>query len=530
MQGGFKMKFLLNKRRFFAAMLAAVFLFSSSGIYAAWPAIPSLARLSIWFGKHVAANQTAYEIGEAVLAAVGIGASIDYFLLSDKQFDDPSASSFGKSAVVVHLNPSAKRANPDPVNWNDAGPGQVDPSPKPAVVSLDGGYAGNVSGGKTGVGKYVYENGSFVLKPAIDESSITSRLIKGSGGAKYCSEWDPVVTGGGYVTCLHEEDYYYVDAKLGGISINTTSPVNIGGVDISYDKFNSARNSKSEVVFIDSKKALRYTWKITPFYFKGSSFSVSSRAIVSGSQTLNNGNSVKTYHAADLSSTVSDARAYAAESSLSNEVRLGPFANTESSVTDVVRFEHIPSSTNPYYSVAHVVTVQSLCGAGQSYNAVTESCVMDGEVEKPATLACEVVWLNGKWDVDKRNPNCEKFGSKFSVFDAAARLKGDDGEVEVYRNPDGTYVITVNDSNGTWHTLTTDNSSGSGHVINSIVESDTGAFRVPVVYPGNNGGSGNNGDGGGACGGEGQKPCSIDDSGFDGAADEVIKKYLNWIH
>jgi hypothetical protein len=159
-----------------------------------------------------------------------------------------------------------------------------------------------------------------------------------------------------------------------------------------------------------------------------------------------------------------------------------------------------------------------LCLDNYSFKADTGVCVPDDGLMKPASTPCEIVYKDGSFQSDSRNPNCETFKNQYDVSGAVVRLKGGDGDVEFVRNTDGTYTIRRLGDDGKWYTVQTGGFANSGAneggaAISSNTKSDTGGFVGAI----------GNSSGGGGCGGE-SNPCKIDDSAFSGKDADIASK------
>ncbi|MDR1351204.1 MAG: hypothetical protein LBJ59_10625 [Zoogloeaceae bacterium] len=197
-------------------------------------------------------------------------------------------------------------------------------------------------------------------------------------------------------------------------------------------------------------------------------------------------------------------------------IELESFINYSSKVRALVKLDGVGSTT-----YAHFIEVSRICGENQSYDVKSKVCILNENVQKPSTLACEIIYVNGAWQADARNPNCVYVDDRYSIYGNVVHLKGGDGEVEIVMNDDGTYTIRNFDGSN-WRTINTDPYSssvdGGGAAIKDITDSSSGSF----IFGGN---STTNNYGSGSCGGVDQPACAIDDSGFDGKSSDLEGKF-----
>lgn len=252
-------------------------------------------------------------------------------------------------------------------------------------------------------------------------------------------------------------------------------------------KYTSATLAKKEYSIISSDNSHRFDWIATDFY--------------SGSlpecQNVNY----------TCTGSIDPSRAFTVSESHANNV-VQPLA-------EGYKVDKLEYGANNTVAV-HYKRMVKLCPDGYSYNSTTGSC-MTGEQTKPATTPCEVIFKNGNFQTDANNPNCKAVADRLTVNGNMAMMKSADGETEIVRNADGTYTITSKNGEN-WQTINTGtySSSGNGATVGDVSESKTGKF----IY----GGSFGTGSSSGSCGGSGQPPCSIDDSGFEGKDKEATEK------
>jgi hypothetical protein len=524
---------LTNKRRFFVALFASVFLFAPLSVYAVWPAVGAF---FVWAGHAVrflkASNTVRTTVAVAQKIPSGVknvtGLSLNshlsvaghLYLLSQGishvyvvNSDQENPANHSQAVIEVNLNDfSPQRQNPDPETWNDALQGDVEPTPKtlqpklPVSIS-DSGASGGGSEGTSSVpgvinkggGSIDFVDGSYIFKvnPTLVETTAPAYI------EYYCAEF--VVDS---PKCLRA-------ATLAGVYIKRvfpdpySNPVNIAGIDISLEKFNSSKIN-NKVVVVDSEKSLRYTWTVSPLSFSFITGEFYSSPILCGKHSYRSNGSVYDKKVYCDNPNSGEARSEAAstfEQAVAQVNKRTYFSKTDSSYTDVVRFES---------GYAHVVKVEHICGSGQSFNENTSSCTMNNVV-KPATLPCEVIYKDNSWQKDDRNPNCDLVSDSLGISGNVVHLKSSDSEVEIMRNADGTYEIKTKDSDGNWKTVNTSpySKDSNGAPVKDITDSDNGKFHT-VAGVGNG-----NGNGSGSCGGKDQSPCSIDDSGFDGKGDDI---------
>jgi len=133
------------------------------------------------------------------------------------------------------------------------------------------------------------------------------------------------------------------------------------------------------------------------------------------------------------------------------------------------------------------------------------------QVQKPAdTVPCEVLKnSDGTWNVDGANPTCTEVNAALKVNGNTVQMDRSPTSYDTVKaNPDGTYTISASDGN-VQRTIQTGpySSSSNGYPVTGI----TDGAAVPSGSPGSGSGTG-----GGSCGGAGQVPCAMDDSGFTG--------------
>lgn len=188
-----------------------------------------------------------------------------------------------------------------------------------------------------------------------------------------------------------------------------------------------------------------------------------------------------------------------------------------------------------YYYVYDSVTPIT-CGAG--YTRSGNDCIIiqaqAEQIMKPAKkVPCEVLRnADGSWVTDNKNPECVNLAQKMYVSDkklTITRVSGSDYD-EIESNPDGSMTIRQRGGGANRDIKTGPyNSAADGWPIESITDnpgspSQTTTTSGPGTTTGGTGGTGTGTSGGGSCGGSGQVPCSIDDSGFNGKADSLNGK------
>lgn len=158
-------------------------------------------------------------------------------------------------------------------------------------------------------------------------------------------------------------------------------------------------------------------------------------------------------------------------------------------------------------------SVQVTCPSG--YTLSGSSCLLTNAdaTKKPAgKVPCEVVSnSDGTWDVDAKNPECDKLASALTKS----------GKTLSYNKGDGTYDQITNNDDGS-QTIQTGNRKiktgppgGDGNRPISSID-DTGPSGGSGSGSGT--GTGSTGTGSAVCGGPGLPSCavSVDDSGFNG--------------
>jgi len=176
-------------------------------------------------------------------------------------------------------------------------------------------------------------------------------------------------------------------------------------------------------------------------------------------------------------------------------------------------------------------TVSSLaCPVGYTMNSGTCTLTDAGSVTKPITTTCEVLYDSGTqtFNFDVQNSNCaglssqilQNLGRKISTVDSGS---GEKISAETLAN--GGFAITQYKPDGTWVQATTGPYSevNGGYPIASTTSGDSS--QTPGTGSGTGtGGTGTSGTGsgsGGSCGGVGQVPCAIDDSGLAGKTVDI---------
>lgn len=161
------------------------------------------------------------------------------------------------------------------------------------------------------------------------------------------------------------------------------------------------------------------------------------------------------------------------------------------------------------------------CVAGYSKdaNGICTKTVPDSQILKPADTPCELVLRSsGVVDFDPQNPNCT------AAMQAGVLVKPGDRKIKTITTDGTTTEVTYN-TDGTTDVNTTKKDGSKQNV--KLDKPDPGTGRAPVKSVGSTGPSsggggdtgggssgGSSGTGTGSCGGTGQVPCSIDDSGF----------------
>lgn len=159
-------------------------------------------------------------------------------------------------------------------------------------------------------------------------------------------------------------------------------------------------------------------------------------------------------------------------------------------------------------------TVAPGCPAGYAVNTLTGQCTLTNAalVQKPADTPCEVNRKSdGTWDVDAKNPNCAGLASQIQTSGSMIKF-----------TPVASQSVTIDDnldgSGGITATVVDSASNSTTTIKTGPWDSNNNAYPVSGVTNGTTTpggvtpGTGN----GGSCGGAGQVPCSIDDSGFSG--------------
>ncbi len=148
------------------------------------------------------------------------------------------------------------------------------------------------------------------------------------------------------------------------------------------------------------------------------------------------------------------------------------------------------------------------CPTGYTFNSTAGTCnlVDAAQVQKP-DMPCEVNYINGTWQTDSKNPSCINANSAGFSGGSTAKLNYSDASTTtVERNPAG--GVTITDTNPTAGITKVEtgpwNATGNGYPVTAVIQTPPGATGTGT------------GTGTGSCGGAGQTPCAIDDTGFTG--------------
>lgn len=110
-------------------------------VFAWWFIVPLATRLlpyaaglavrgTTWLAGTVAADATAWKIGETVAVAAGTAIYVSYLMSGEST----SPQTTGRIRAQIALAPNTKRDNPDITKFDDAPAGAVDPTPKPNLA------------------------------------------------------------------------------------------------------------------------------------------------------------------------------------------------------------------------------------------------------------------------------------------------------------------------------------------------------------------------------------------------------------
>lgn len=486
----------------------------------------------------------------------------------------------GKATISVTLNDkSPQRDNPDPETWDDAQDGKIEPTPKQVFPDF-GEFIVDDSHITNGYGSVQIEGDYLVVRPEMySETSdySSTEVVTGYEVVDTYVKENHLITYGEYnarysvsvdvlkqvISPIRQTFPYrkYVNVYSRYPSI-TTPEVEVFGMKISDSEFNSkAINSK--VVYVDASSALRMTW--TRFHVSGAISGAASISdgfasyvaepikvcymyrneydrLVANDYAISsicsncswhwdvNPHPRDVYYDLDPScSSGSIAKGYYSVTYKDIQGELDDFKNSVDSIVYKYPIFYQTGTSDVYVAriqkgYVHQIKIDRLCESGQVYDLEHSSCV-DSDVMKPATLPCEIININGEWKDDPRNPNCEATSDTYDISGNNLHIRDSEGEMEIVRNDDGTYKIRYRDNAGNWNTINTGDyseSDGAAPLL-GVIDSPTGGF-VRVVYGGN--GEGEEGDGeGGSCGGVGQVPCAVDDSGFEGMDSDLGGKF-----
>jgi hypothetical protein len=569
----------MKKRRgLFLCLLAALVLFSASA-YALAPLIiwagqavrflaAPLTRTVIFVAKRIAsADKKTVELTKAMEVSATLHAAVGLTAIYLAHRDAGEEGNQNKAAITVQLNDkSPQRDNPDPEKWSDAASGAVEPTLNDMEFSATPGHVDFASMSNAGGGSVTYSDNEYVFTPSINITGVSGGVIAvkndctlNGNNCSGCYSYTPAScpktlipnSSPGYYDCytgdvIHHgiparvESHtctYYTSTVVSYSSVYpriTSASVQNGVVEVNNTNYKTL--SSADKVSLDKENLTKTTWSVS-----GSLKSDVERSVVVPNVVCGQVNVLaKVYPDSSnpyaQSNTIKDAvmDVYCAPSESDIENAVSSYANSNDhpfSITDVQsstrKFSYISrfESDNDVHYI-HRFTVEPICASGQYFNKQLDKCVSSSSAEKPATLPCEIIYKGGVWQTDVRNPNCVEAGNAYDIQGNNLHLRDADTEIEIIRNADGTYKIRANDGDG-WKTINTGgySESNGGAPLSDVIDSGTGGF-VRDVYVIHTGGSGNgDGEGGGSCGGSGQPPCSVDDSGFDGRADGLAGKF-----
>jgi hypothetical protein len=357
-----------------------------------------MTRGTTWLAGTIAADATAWKIGETVATLAGGAIYVSYLMAGETT----SPATTGRIRAQIALSPNAKRENPDPTKWDDPAANAVDPTPKPILPSTS-----------------AYPSSSGTTPSSY--LSVNSAMTAGSTKTYTNTNGTPQV--------------YY--------KVSNTSTV---GTQASY--LNSAFTAIASGSFAPGQ----------PVWIRG----------------------------------------YTSSTSPYDHIYLLAIASTASTTRSLTNGD------------------LSGCTTGYAYDNSSGACLLtDANAVMKPPAPCEIVEVNGVNTLDLKNPTCigENAGS-LTVTSEGARINSKDGtSTTVKRNGDG--GVTITDANPTTGT-TTVTTGPKNPAVNGYP-----VIGVTQTTPGSGTGTG----GGGSCGGTGQVPCAIDDSGFNGKDAVVTAAY-----
>jgi hypothetical protein len=354
-----------------------------------------LTRGTTWLATSVGANSQLVKIGEVTTLAI-VGPIVVSYLMAGEQ---TSPANNGRLRAVIALKPDQPRENPDSQKWDDAAPGQVEPTPKASLP-------GNAQ---------LTTQGTLPSTPALIAAALTAGIPK---------LW--------------------------------TDATNIPRI---YQKVTNNTSISN-----------------TPLYLSAALTPVGANSFVVGDRIL-----VKS---ADIVVT----------------------PTTNPTTYDHLYEHRIATATN----TTRALTAADFtgCASGYTFNNTTGTCnLVDATQVKKPDMPCEVHYVNGTWQADSRNPSCINANAPAFTGGAVAKLNYSDASTTtVERNPAG--GVTITDTNPTQGITKVEtgpwNTTSNGYPVTAVTQTPPGATGTGT------------GTGTGSCGGAGQTPCSIDDSGFTG--------------